>query len=149
VGADGSKNTPGAIQIENIPPNIQDIPQQLEEIEQLNNKQTFQLVGWKLTEVSYKTKVKAYIDRLDEVQRDSFQTVDKMIKDSMDGFDLHILVLKDPTQASNDDDNQVKGLVIFNQESQSAKLPNGKTAIKVVIHHISAVQQINREVILE
>jgi len=149
VGADGSKNTQGAIQIENIPPNIQDIPQQLEEIEQLNNKQTFQLVGWKLTEVSYKTKVKAYIDRLDEVQRDSFQTVDKMIKDSMDGFDLHILVLKDPTQASNDDDKQVKGLVIFNQESQSAKLPNGKTAIKVVIHHISAVQQINREVILE
>jgi len=40
-----------------------------------------------------------------------------MIKDSMDGFDLHILVLKDPTQASNHDDNQVKGLVIFNQES--------------------------------
>jgi hypothetical protein len=67
----------------------------------------------------------------------------------MDGFDLHILVLKDPEETTIDNDSLVKGLVIFNQESQSTKLPNGKTAIKVVIHHFSAVEKINREVIFE
>lgn len=28
-------------------------------------------------------------------------------------------------------------------------MPNGKTAIKVIIHHVSAVEKINREVIFE
>jgi len=41
---------------------------------------------------------------LDDAQKESFAPVDKLIKDSMDGFDLHILVLKDPEQASIDDD---------------------------------------------
>lgn len=52
--------------------------------------------------------------KLDDVQRSSFAPLDRLIKESMDGFDLHVLVLKDPSEVSVDNDNLVKGLVIFN-----------------------------------
>lgn len=67
----------------------------------------------------------------------------------MDGLDLHILVLKDTKEAGYDNDEHVKGLVIFNQESLSGKLPNGRAAVKMLIHHVSSIDPKNKETVLD
>ena len=67
----------------------------------------------------------------------------------MDGLDLHLLVLKEAEQKSGADQNEIKGLVIFNQESLSSKLPNGRYAVKIILHHISVVNIADRETILD
>jgi hypothetical protein len=71
-------------------------------------------VGWGLSESNYRPKLEAYLSRLDSVQKNSFAPIDKLIADSMDGLDLHILVLKETQSAGDDNDDQIKGLVIFN-----------------------------------
>jgi len=75
-----------------------------------------------MKETDFKKNVQTYINRLDSTQRDSFAPIDKLIKNSLDGFDLHVLVLKNMTDLSKHDVNSIQGLVIFNQESNSAKL---------------------------
>jgi len=67
----------------------------------------------------------------------------------MDGLDLHILVLKDTQDIELDNDAHIRGLVIFNQESMSAKLPNGRAAVKILLHHVTTIDPQNRETILE
>jgi hypothetical protein len=67
----------------------------------------------------------------------------------MDGLDLHVLVLKDTKDAQSTNDANIRGLVVFNQESGSAKLPNGRAAVKVLLHHVSAIDPNMRETILD
>jgi len=69
----------------------------------------------------------------------------------MDGLDLHILVLKETETVTkpSDSDADIKGLVIFNQESLSAKLDNGRFAVKILLHHVSAIEMKERETILD
>jgi len=69
----------------------------------------------------------------------------------MDGLDLHILVLKETEAVTKptDSDADIKGLVIFNQESLSAKLDNGRFAVKILLHHVSAIEMKERETILD
>lgn len=140
----GSYGTDGTgVTVENqliIPQTIQEIPQQLQEIEKLENKyENFQLVGWGLSESNYQQKVESYLGKLDHGQRSSFAPIHKLISDSMDGLDLHILVLKDTQDIQLDNDAHIRGLVIFNQESQSAKMPNGRAAVKILLHHVSTI----------
>lgn len=58
--------------------------------------------------------MEAYYNRLDYAQKSSFAPIDKLIQDSMDGLDLHVLVLRESEHANADDDAAIKGLVIFN-----------------------------------
>jgi len=69
----------------------------------------------------------------------------------MDGLDLHILVLKETEAVAkpSESDADIKGLVIFNQESLSAKLDNGRFAVKILLHHVSAIEMKERETILD
>ena len=69
----------------------------------------------------------------------------------MDGLDLHILVLKETEAVAkpSECDADIKGLVIFNQESLSAKLDNGRFAVKILLHHVSAIEMKERETILD
>ena len=85
-----------------------------------------------MKETEFKKNVQTYINRLDSTQRDSFAPIDKLIKNSLDGFDLHVLVLKNMTDLSKHDVNSIQGLVIFNQESNSAKL-QGNLSKKVIL----------------
>ena len=114
-----------------------------------NKYENFQLVGWGLTESNYKQKVGEYLSKLDPAQRSSFAPLEKLIADSLDGLDLHILVLKDTKDKDAGNDAHIRGLVIFNQESLSSKLPNGRAAVKVLLHHVSAIDQQNRETIFD
>lgn len=133
-----------------IPRTIQEIPQQLQEIEKLENKyENFQLVGWGLSESNYRSKLESYLSRLDYAQRSSFAPLDKLVADSMDGLDLHILVLKETQSAGDNNDDTIKGLVIFNQEALSGKLANGRAAVKMLIHHVSSIDPQNRETVLD
>jgi hypothetical protein len=56
--------------------------------------------------------------------------------------------MKNMTDVSKNDASSIQGLVIFNQESNSAKV-NGKPSSKVILHHISTVKQENRELIFD
>jgi len=85
-----------------------------------------------MKETDFKKNVQTYINRLDSTQRDSFAPIEKLIKNSLDGFDLHVLVLKNMTDLSKHDVNSIQGLVIFNQESNSAKL-QGNLSKKVIL----------------
>lgn len=59
------------------------------------------------------------------------------------------MVLKDTKDKDAGKDAQIRGLVIFNQESLSTKLPNGRAAVKVQLHHLSTIDLQNRETILD
>lgn len=78
-----------------------------------------------MKETLYKSNIKKYLDRLDSVQRESFAPIDKLIESSLEGYDLHILVMKHMNDLSKNDANSIQGLVIFNQETNAAKI-NGK-----------------------
>jgi hypothetical protein len=52
--------------------------------------------------------------------------------------------MKNISDLSKNDASSIQGLVIFNQESNSAKV-NGKPSSKVILHHISTVKEENRE----
>lgn len=56
--------------------------------------------------------------------------------------------MKNMSDLSKNDASSIQGLVIFNQESNSAKI-NGKPSSKVVLHHISTVNKENREFIFD
>ena len=101
-----------------------------------------------MKETDFKKNVQTYINRLDSTQRDSFAPIDKLIKNSLDGFDLHVLVLKNMTDLSKHDVNSIQGLVIFNQESNSAKL-QGNLSKKVILKHISAIKKTDTEVLFD
>ena len=62
-------------------------------MKKFDNQDKLQLVGWKLTEANYSAKVQNYLKRLDEAQRNSFAPFEKLMRDSVDGFDLHVMVL--------------------------------------------------------
>lgn len=108
----------------------------------------FTLVGWSMKESLYKTNITKYLERLDDVQKESFAPIDKLISTSLEGFDLHILVMKHITDLSKNDASSIQGLVIFNLETNSAKV-NGKPLSKVILHHISTVKKENREFIFD
>ena len=55
----------------------------------------------------------------------------------MDGYDLQVLVMK--KEATETSAETIDGLVIFNQESNAVRIPNGNYAVKVVIQHISSI----------
>lgn len=93
--------------------------------------------------------MEAYLGKLDHAQRNSFAPIKRLISESMDGLDLHLLVLKDTQDIAQDNDAHIRGLVIFNQESLSAKLPNGRAAVKVLLHHVTTIDPHNRETILD
>ena len=71
--------------------------------------------------------------------RESFAPIDKLIECSLEGYDLHILVMKHMTDLTKNDANSIQGLVIFNMDTSSHKV-NGKTLSKVTLHHISTVK---------
>ena len=95
------------------------------------------LQGYSIKEENYKSFVSDYLCRLDDVQKNSFAQIDQLIKNSLDGFDLQVLVLK--TSDTEVSPASIDGLVIFNQDSSAVRLPNGNYAVKIVIHHISAI----------
>ena len=49
------------------------------------------LIGWKLREVDYEKEVGKYLNRLDAVQSGSFAPLSKLIEQSLEGFDLHVM----------------------------------------------------------
>lgn len=49
--------------------------------------------GWTLHETDYANEVSTYLARLDASQRDSFAPLDKLIANSLDGYDLTVMVL--------------------------------------------------------
>ena len=101
-----------------------------------------------MKESLYQTNIQKYLDRLDSVQRESFAPIEKLIQASLEGYDLHILVMKNMTDLSKNDASSIQGLVIFNQESNTAKV-NGIPSSKVILHHISTVNLDNREQIFD
>lgn len=101
-----------------------------------------------MKESLYKTNISKYLERLDGVQKESFAPLEKLIATSLEGYDLHILVMKNMTDLSKNDASSIQGLVIFNQESNAAKL-NGKPSSKIILHHISTVKRENREFIFD
>jgi hypothetical protein len=108
----------------------------------------FTLVGWSMKESLYKSNIQKYLERLDTNQRDSFAPIDKLIQNSLDGYDLHILVMKHLTDLTKNDSDSIQGLVIFNQETNTNKV-NGKPTSKVMLHHISTVKKENQEFIFD
>ena len=96
----------------------------MEMLASFKDKSPFTLTGWSMKESEYKQNIQAYLSRLDETQRDSFAPLDKMISNSLEGFDLHVLVLKNMTDLSKHDANSIQGLVIFNKESNASKISN-------------------------
>ena len=95
------------------------------------------LVGYSIEESNFKTFVGAYLERLDNVQKNSFAQLDQLIQNTLDGYDIHVLVLVKELEEVKP--QNIDGLVIFNQESTAVRLPNGNYAIKTVIQHISTV----------
>ena len=71
-----------------------------------------EIVGWSLREVDYEAQVGMYLARLDDKQRESFAPLKKLIENSLEGLDLHVITMVDhgdkPTPES------INGLVIFN-----------------------------------
>jgi hypothetical protein len=49
--------------------------------------------GWTLHENDYANEVSTYLARLDASQRDSFAPLTKLIANSLDGYDLTVMVL--------------------------------------------------------
>jgi BMFP domain-containing protein YqiC len=47
-----------------------------------------------MKETHFKANIVKYLEKIDEVQRESFAPIDKLIEKSLEGYDLHILVLK-------------------------------------------------------
>lgn len=85
----------------------------------------FTLVGWSMKESLYKANISKYLERLDSVTRESFAPIDKLIETSLDGSDLHILVMKHMTELTKNDAESIQGLVIFNVDTSTHKV-NGK-----------------------
>ena len=79
----------------------------------------FTLVGWSMKETLYKTNILKYLERLDSVTIESFAPIDKLIESSLEGSDLHILVMKQMTDLTKNDGNSIQGLVIFNMDTNS------------------------------
>jgi len=82
----------------------------------------YTLVGWKMKEADYRYNMERYLGMLDPNQRLSFAPLDKLIKNSLDGCDLHVLAFKNVNQIDNSNPNMMQGLVIFNQDSNSFKI---------------------------
>ena len=49
--------------------------------------------GWTLHENDYANEVSTYLGRLDAAQRESFAPLAKLIANSLDGYDLTVMVL--------------------------------------------------------
>lgn len=105
---------------QNIPQELQNLPQEMEALASFKDKSPFTLTGWSMKESEYKSNIQAYLNRIDATQRDSFAPLDKLISGSLDGFDLHVLVLKNMTDLSKHDASSIQGLVIFNKESKQS-----------------------------
>ena len=133
---------------EQIPPDIQELPQVIEAMQSFKDASPFTLVGWSMKESLYKQNISKYLERLDVEQRESFAPIDKLIESSLNGYDLHILVMKHLTDLSKNDASSIQGLVIFNQESNTSKV-NGKPSSKIILHHISTVKKENRDFIFD
>lgn len=65
--------------------------QEIDDADMSPNKYHFQ--GWTLHENDYANEVATYLARLDPGQRDSFAPLDKLISNSLDGYDLTVMVL--------------------------------------------------------
>ena len=96
-----------------------------------------ELRGWRLRESEYAKEVGAYFKRLDQTQRDSFAPIGQMIPASLNGSDLHVITMVNRGEEPSAD--TINALAIFNQEANASKTSNGTSAIKVVLHHVSAI----------
>ena len=54
----------------------------------------YTLVGWKMKESDYRYNMERYLGMLDQNQKQSFAPLDKLISNSLDGSDLHVLAFK-------------------------------------------------------
>ena len=133
---------------EQIPADIQELPQVIEAMQSFKDASPFTLVGWSMKESLYKSNISKYLERLDSVTRESFAPIDKLIECSLEGFDLHILVMKHINDLTKNDANSIQGLVIFNMDTNAHKV-SGKTQSKVILHHISTVKKEDRETIFD
>ena len=88
--------------------------------------------GWTLHEKDYKKSITTYLSRLDKTQHDSFAPLEKLINNSLDGYDLTIMVLA-PTNKPTFDASTIGGLVIFNQDSAPIKSSTGANMSKIVL----------------
>lgn len=105
------------------------------------------IVGWKLRESEYEEEVGKYLARLDLIQRESFAPLSKMIENSLEGFDLHVMTMV------NEDDtpcaDNINGLVIFNQEANQFKNAAGTSSLKVSLHHVSSLYIEQRDAVFD
>ena len=67
---------------------------------------------------------------------------------SAGGHTLNSEVKPSSMMSGADEMDQIQGLVIFNQEGQSYKNAQGKTALKYVIHHLSTLKPERRNLML-
>jgi hypothetical protein len=88
--------------------------------------------------VDFEKEIAKYISYLDPVQKESFAPQKQLISNSLNGFDLQVIVLvnkgEQPT-ASN-----INALAIFNQEANAVKTSNGTSQLKIALHHISTIE---------
>ena len=96
-----------------------------------------------MKEADYKQNISAYLQRLDQTQRDNFAPLDVMIENSLKGADLQILTLRNQEEPSTP--ATIHGLVILNQEPHSSKSVSGMMNVKIEIQHFSTIDLANRE----
>lgn len=104
--------------------------------------------GWTLHENDYANEVATYLARLDPGQRDSFAPLDKLIANSLDGYDLTVMVLA-PSSQESFNAKTIGGLVIFNQDSAPIKSQTGANMSKIVLHHVSTINISRRESLMD
>ena len=95
------------------------------------------IIGWRLREADYEEQVGKYLLRLDCHIRESFAPLQQLVESSLEGFDLHVMTIVDKGQDPTAEN--INGLIIFNQESNSFKALTGTSTLKINLHHVSSV----------
>ena len=81
------------------------------------------------------------------MQKNSFAPLNKLIDNSLNGYDLHVITLVDA--GIKPDSQSINGLVIFNQTASAFKNEKGTSCMKVVLHHVSTIDIGQRNLIFE
>ena len=109
------------------------------------------IVGWKLTESQYRDPngpIYTYLKRISKLQRESFGEPKRMIEKSLEGYDLHIMVMVEEGE-ENYDENSINGLVIFKQEAIAFKNTHGTSTTRILIHHVSPIFEEQRQSVFD
>lgn len=91
----------------------------------------------------------SYLNRISQTQRECFGGRSEMIKRAQEGYDLHVMAMVEENMIEQPNFANILGLVIFSQEAGPFKNENGKSAIRVIIHHVSSVYEQQRNAIFD